>query len=143
MASAECTVQIKASDSLTFDTSSIQVPSDCERFTVELIHTGVLPIAATGHNWVLTKAQDLELVARDAYRAGAAKGWIKPDDNRIIASTPIIGRGQTAEVTFDVKRLEPGTPYAFLCTVGGHSPRMRGKLTLTPRPAQTPKKAGS
>ncbi|AWB34972.1 azurin [Orrella marina] len=125
-----CTTQIRGSDALEFDTSVIRIPDTCTTFTVELIHTGILPKSATGHNWVLTTQRDLEKVARDSYRAGQAQGWIMPDDNLILASTPIIGRGETASVTLDVKSLDPQVKYAFLCTVGGHSPRMRGTLEL-------------
>lgn len=138
-----CEVRIQASDALEFDIRAITVPDNCATLTVELVHTGVLPKAATGHNWVLTTYREAEQVARDAYRAGQKQGWIKPDDKRIIASTPIIGRGETATVTIDLSQLDRNTRYAFLCTVGGHSPRMRGTLefvnpqTVSP-PVDTP-----
>lgn len=130
MASKVCEARISAGDALRFDVSEIQVPPDCRQFTVHLEHTGMLPKAATGHNWVLTASKDMDSVARDAVKAGSDNGWIPPDDPRIIASIPLIGRGERGQVTFEVNALEPGTRYGFLCTVAGHSPRMRGSVRL-------------
>lgn len=134
----KCAITIRASDSLKFDVREIGVPASCKQFTVRLEHTGLLPKVATGHNWVLTTSKDVEGVARDGFRAGAASEWIKPDDKRIIARTPVVGRGETGEVTFDVAKLDPKTDYGFLCTMGGHSPRMRGTLRIVPSDATAP-----
>lgn len=138
LAQDNCSINIRASDSLKFDVREIGVPASCKQFTVRLEHTGLLPKVATGHNWVLTTRQDVEGVARDGFRAGAANQWIKPDDKRIIARTPVVGRGETVEVTFDVDKLDPETEYGFLCTIGGHSPRMRGTLRLIAADATAP-----
>ena len=133
-----CTINIRAGDSLKFDVREMFVPASCKQFTVRLIHTGQLPKAATGHNWVLTAAQDVDGVARDGFRAGAVNEWVKPDDKRIIARTAIVGRDEIGEVTFDVDKLDVNAEYGFLCTVGGHSPRMRGTLRVVAPDAASP-----
>ena len=131
LAQDNCTINIQAGDSLKFDVREVLVPASCKQFTVRLTHTGRLPKAATGHNWVLTTSRDVDSVARDGFRAGAASEWVRPDDKRIIARTAVIGRDEIGEVTFDVDKLDVNTEYGFLCTVGGHSPRMRGTLRVS------------
>jgi len=135
MAQEGCNIQLNAGDTLEFDQSQILIPANCKTFTVKLTHTGRLPKKATGHNWVLTTQSDLERVARDGYRAGEENGWLKPDDPRVIAQTPIIGRGESTEVTIDVSKLNPALTYGFMCSVGGHSPRMRGTLRIDSKPS--------
>ena len=51
-------------------------------------------------------------------------------DKRVIAHTKLIGTGETTSVTFAVAQLKAGEPYVFLCTFAGHSPIMRGTLSV-------------
>lgn len=129
-AAAQCDVEIEGNDAMKFDKSSIAVPASCKQFTVKLKHVGKLPKAAMGHNWVLTKAGDLQGVATDGIAAGADKGYLKPGDPRVIAATKLIGGGETDSVTFDVAKLKAGESYAYLCSFPGHSSMMKGTLTL-------------
>ncbi len=127
---AQCDVEIEGNDAMKFNKSSIDVPASCKQFTVKLKHVGKLPKAAMGHNWVLTKAADLQGVATDGIPAGVDKGYIKPGDARVIAMTKLIGGGETDSVTFDVAKLKAGDSYAFFCSFPGHSSLMKGTLAV-------------
>lgn len=129
---AQCAISIEADDALRFNPATIEVPKNCIQFTVELKHTGRLPKAAMGHNWVLVKESDMNGVARTGMAAGEALDFIDPDDKRVIAHTAVIGAGEAASVTFPVSKLQQGVRYSFLCTFAGHSPLMQGTISLAP-----------
>ena len=107
------------------------VPASCKKFTVKLKHTGKLPKAAMGHNWVLTKAADMEKVEADGQAAGIDNNYIKSGDTRAIAHTKIIGGGESDSVTFPVSKLKSGESYTFFCSFPGHASVMKGTLALT------------
>ena len=126
----ECSITLQTDDALRFIPSHIAVPATCKDFTVTLTHTGHLPPLAMSHNWVLTKKSDLDGVARTGMLAGADVHHVDQSDNRVIAHTKLIGTGETTAVTFAVAQLKVGEPYVFLCTFAGHSPIMRGTLSV-------------
>ncbi len=126
----ECSITLQTDDALRFVPSHVTVPATCKDFTVTLTHTGHLPPLAMSHNWVLTKKNDLDGVARTGMLAGADVHYVDQSDKRVIAHTKLIGTGETATVTFAVAQLKVGEPYAFLCTFAGHSPIMRGTLSV-------------
>jgi azurin len=126
----ECSVTLQTDDALRFAPSYINVPAACKDFTVTLTHTGHLPPLAMSHNWVLTKKSDLDGVARTGMLAGADAHHIDQKDKRVIAHTKLIGNGETTSVTFAVEQLKAGEQYVFLCTFAGHSPIMRGTLSV-------------
>ncbi len=125
-----CAIEVGSNDQMRFDKDSITVPAACKEFTVTLKHTGKLPKAARGHNWVLTKTADLQPVATDAIAAGLANEYLKPGDARVLAATKMIGGGETTSVVVDVSKLKAGEDYSFFCSFPGHSSLMKGKLTL-------------
>lgn len=127
-----CQVQVKVDDTVRFNPEQIEVPTLCEQFTVLLTHVGRLPKVATPRNWVLTKAEDANAVARDAELAGAVNNWIKPNDERVLAASSVIGRGETVRVDVAVRDLMPDLQYTYLSTIPGFSPVLRGTLTLVP-----------
>ncbi len=131
-AADECAVTITSNDAMQFDTKVISVKSSCEEFTVNLAHAGKLPKNVMGHNWVLTSKDDMRAVATEGIAAGLDKQYIKPDDARVIAFTPIIGGGESTSVTFPVSKLSAGTNYSFFCSFPGHFAIMQGALTLEP-----------
>lgn len=128
---ATCDVEIEGNDAMQFNKSSIDVPQSCKQFTVKLKHVGKLPKAAMGHNWVLAKAADAQAVAADGIAAGLDKNYVKPGDARVIASTSIVGGGESTSVTFDTAKLKADQTYTYICSFPGHSALMKGTLKLT------------
>ncbi|PRB83912.1 azurin [Pseudomonas sp. MYb185] len=127
---ADCAVTIDSTDQMTWDTPAIEVSKSCEEFSVTLHHSGTLASNVMGHNWVLTKAADLQATATDGMAEGLDKDYVKPDDERVIAHTKIIGGGESDTVTFSVSDLSEGEEYAYFCSFPGHFAMMRGTLTL-------------
>lgn len=126
-----CSVDIHGTDQMTFDVATITVPASCKTFTVNLQHPGDLPKNVMGHNWVLTKAGDMQEVTEAGSKAGEADNYIKPGDKRVLAHTRLIGGGEKDSVTLDVAALKKaGGPYVFFCSYPFHSALMKGTLTL-------------
>lgn len=128
---AECALEIEGNDAMQFNKKSIDVPQSCKQFTVKLKHTGKLPKAAMGHNWVLSKTSDMQGAATDGIPAGLDKQYVKPGDARVVAHTKIIGGGETDSVSFAPSKLKAGESYTFFCSFPGHSSIMKGTLQLT------------
>ena len=126
----DCAVTISGSDAIQFDKKEIVINKGCKKFTVTLNHTGTLAKASMGHNWVLTKPEDMPGVASDGMAAGLDKNYIKPGDTRVIASSKIIGGGESTSVEVPVGKLAKGTSYSFFCSFPGHYALMKGSLTL-------------
>jgi len=55
---AACRLKIAGNDLMQFDRKELRVSSTCREVEVVLKHTGKLPVAAMGHNWVLTRTPD-------------------------------------------------------------------------------------
>ncbi|MCP8900936.1 azurin [Gilvimarinus xylanilyticus] len=126
----ECEVTIDSTDQMRFDTNAMTIPSSCDEFTVNLTHSGNMAKNVMGHNWVLTKASDLQGVAMDGMSAGLDNNYIKPGDERVIAHTDVIGGGESTSVTFDPSALEVGGDYSFFCSFAGHYALMKGTVTV-------------
>ena len=127
---AECTVDVQATDQMTFDTKEIKVSKSCKTFTVNLKHVGKLAKNVMGHNWVLSKTADAQAIATEGMTAGLDKDYLKADDARIIAHTKMVGGGESDSVTFDVAKLAAGESYEFFCSFPGHVSMMKGTLAL-------------
>lgn len=127
---AECSVDIEATDQMTYSTNAIEISRSCEQFTVNLKHTGQLPKNVMGHNWVLTTQEDMTPTANEGAAAGPENDYLKPDDSRILAHTALIGGGEDTSVTFDVTALQADQQYMFFCSFPGHAALMKGTVTL-------------
>ncbi|AGN79855.1 azurin [Pseudomonas sp. GD03651] len=125
-----CSVDIRSTDQMTYDLKTITVPQSCQRFTVNLQHTGTMPRNIMGHNWVLAKKEDIKGVTTDGAAAGEADDYIQPGDQRVLAHTRLIGGGEKDSVTFDTRVLQTGQAYAFFCSYPFHSTMMKGALTF-------------
>ena len=123
-----CKLEITGTDSMQYDKKELDVPASCKEVTVTLHHSGKLPAAAMGHNWVLVSTPDLSAVATAGMGAGAASDYVQPGDKRVLAHTKLVGGGQTASVTFSTAGLKAGGDYSYLCTFPGHNALMRGKF---------------
>lgn len=130
LAADGCSVNIAGDDAMKYDTAQITVPKTCTDFTVNLIHTGKLPVGAMGHNVVISKTADMDAVAKDGGAAGAAAGYLKAGDARVVAATGMIGGGETSSVTFSVSKLGDGNGYSFFCSFPGHLALMKGTVVL-------------
>lgn len=125
-----CSVNIAGDDAMKYDIAQITVPKTCTDFTVNLTHTGTLPVGAMGHNVVISKTADMDAVVKDGGAAGAAAGYIKAGDARVVAATSMIGGGETTSVTFPVAKLGDGSGYSFFCSFPGHLALMKGSIVL-------------
>jgi azurin len=130
-AAGNCTVSLKGDDAMKFDLKEATVSASCPTITVELTHTGKMPVAAMGHNVVITATKDVDAVARDGIKAGVAGHYINKADARVIAATTLVGGGQKTKITFPGKKLTAGGDYTFFCSFPGHSMLMKGKLVVT------------
>lgn len=126
----QCEVTIGSTDQMTYLQDHISVSRSCKQFTVTLQHTGRMPAAAMGHNWVLSKTSDVQGIATDGIAAGSANSFLKTRDTRIIAHTRLIGGGESSKVTFNVSELSPDENYTFFCSFPGHSALMKGQIKL-------------
>ncbi|WP_437884417.1 azurin [Pseudomonas sp. LRF_L74] len=129
-AADNCATEIHGTDQMTFDKTSIEIPKTCSTFTVTLSHPGSMPKSVMGHNWVLTKTEDMQAVIDDGQKVGEEKDYLKPQDERVIAHTRLLGGGETDSVTIKTNDLKTGTPYSFFCSFPFHATLMKGTLTL-------------
>src|SRR3984957_5467433 len=121
-----CKLAIAGNDAMKNDKKELDVAADCTQVELTLSHTGKLPAAAMGHNWVLVKTADVTTVANAGMSAGLASNYLTPNDPRVIASTKTIGGGESISVTFPTSKLTKGGDYTFMCTFPGHYVIMKG-----------------
>lgn len=131
-ASQACTITLDSNDRMQFDTNTATVSAGCATITVNLTHSGAMPVTAMGHNVVITTTAHMPAVAQAGLRAGAAAQYVPQDDARVIAATRLVGGGQRTSITFPGSRLTAGGAYSFFCSFPGHSAMMRGTLQVTP-----------
>lgn len=125
-----CAITISSSDQMQFDQAELKVAADCTSVDLTLQHSGTLPATAMGHNWVLTETTAMRSVALAGMNAGAAAGYVKPGDERVIAATPVIGGGASTRIRFPTAKLTKGGDYSFFCSFPGHWSVMKGKLVF-------------
>ena len=89
-------------------------------------HTG--KYVSFEHNWVLILPHTFDAVNQAALAAGEKNGWVPPHDKRILAATPLCGRGQQAVIHFIAPA--PGD-YPYICSNPGHAENMWGVLHVT------------
>lgn len=123
------TIEITGGDDMKFSTTAIDAKPG-ETLHIVLKGVGTVPKVAMAHNFVALKggvdaakfSQDA-MTARDTDYIPAAR---KAD---ILASTKLVGPGETAEVTF--KAPAKAGAYPYLCTFPGHfAAGMKGEITV-------------
>jgi len=129
-ASNNCTVKIAGNDAMQYDIKTATVSASCPTITIELTHTGQMPITAMGHNVVIAQTPVYQAVANDGLKAGAAANYVPKGDARVIAATSLVGGGQKTKTTFPGSKLKAGGDYSFFCTFPGHAALMHGKLVV-------------
>lgn len=127
---AECKATVESTDAMQFTTKALTVPAACKQFTVTLKHAGKLPKTVMGHNFVLGKTADINGINTDGMKAGVAQNFVKPGDARVIASSKVIGGGESTTITIPVGKLKAGESYTYICSFPGHASIMRGTLVL-------------
>ncbi|MCX4190501.1 azurin [Methylophaga sp. OBS3] len=125
-----CEVAVSSNDSWAYDTKAISIPAECKEFTVNFSHNGQLSKEGLGHNWVLAKTADVNAIAQDGGTQGLENNFLPQNDARIIASTPIIGGGESASTTFKTSALDANESYTFFCSFPGHTFMMRGTVKV-------------
>lgn len=129
-ADAACNTVVESDDAMKYNVPEINISKACKEFTITLKHIGKMPKAAMGHNIVIAKTEDVDGVAQDGASAGAEGGYLKADDERIVAATKMIGGGEETTVTVDTGKFAAGNQYEFFCSFPGHIGLMRGKVNL-------------
>lgn len=129
-AAAGCEIEIEGNDAMQYNTKSITVPASCTDFTITLVHTGKMPVAAMGHNVVISASKDMQSVVAAGMTAGLAADYVKPGADDVIAYSKMIGGGETTSVTFAVSEIRDGGPYKFFCSFPGHASLMNGAITV-------------
>ena len=123
-----CSVAIEGNDQMQYNMKEIKIAADCTEVEVTLKHAGKLAVAVMGHNWVLAKTPDMSGVANAGVGAGLPNNYLPKGDARILASTKVIGGGQSTSVKFNTAKLKKGGDYSFFCSFPGHWAIMRGKF---------------
>jgi len=123
------TVELTASDDMKYNLTTIEAKPG-ETLHVVLKSTGTMPKIAMSHNFVLLalSADVAEFVK--ASMGAATTEYIPPDKKaQVLASTKLVGPGETAETTFKVPAKAGSYPY--LCTFPGHyAAGMKGTLVV-------------
>jgi azurin len=83
--------------------------------------------AVNQHNWVLVQNGTKDAVAADGTNAGPTAGWVKPGDERVVATSKLLNPGESEAITFTAPAA--GT-YQFVCTFPGHNFTMFGDFTV-------------
>lgn len=125
---ATVTIEISGTDQMKFDKSDIVV-HEGQEVTLILHHSGKLPKATMGHNWVLlNQGVDMQAFDEKAAKAGEKNDYIPQDAaSDMIAHTKLLGGGESDTITF--KAPAEGA-YDFLCSFPGHSSMMKGKFVV-------------
>ena len=130
-AAPNCTVKLTGNDAMQYDLKTATVSASCASINIQFTHTGKLPVAAMGHNVVISASKDVAALSAAAMKAGAAAGYLPKADARVIAATAMVGGGAKTSARFAGNRLTAGGDYSFFCSFPGHSGIMKGKLVVT------------
>ena len=96
-----------------------------------LVFENVATSPAMVHNVVVLTSNeddDVNRVGVAGMAAGEANSYV-PDDEAVLAYTPLAKPGETVRVTFTVPS-EPGS-YRYICTFPGHYAVMQGTMTVS------------
>ena len=132
-AAATCSVDLTGNDAMKYNMANIDVSKACKTFTINLKHSGKMARNVMGHNVVVAKTSDMSAIDKDGVKAGLAANYIKAADARVIASSKVIGGGESTSIQVPVAKLTAaGAPLSFFCSFPGHSALMKGTITLKP-----------
>ena len=127
---ADCELVINSTDQMQFDKKELSVSADCSEVKLTLNHTGKMAANVMGHNWVLSKTADFQPVAQAGMSAGMDNNYVPQNDPRVLASSKVIGGGESTTITFSISDLEKGGDYTFFCSFPGHWAIMKGAFKI-------------
>ena len=78
-------------------------------------------------NWVLAQPGRMLRVVSDGQQAGESSGYVKANDENIIAHTKLLKAGESDTITFSAP---PPGEYQFFSTFPGYYTRLNGTLTV-------------
>ena len=107
-------------DTIQFDRASLQ---ETAIYSVTVTFTNASTI--NQHNWVLVQPGTKDAVVAAGVGAREANSWVKPDDDRVIDHTKLLGPGESEEIKFTG---QIAGIYQFVCTFPGHSTTMFGEF---------------
>ncbi len=125
-----CSIDLKADDAMKFDQQTVTVAASCKTVTINLTHTGKLPVQTMGHNVVIAATDAFQAVAQDGMKAGLAGDYVQAGDARVIAHTKIVAGGGKASASFPGSKLNAGGAYTFFCSAPGHWAVMKGQVVV-------------
>jgi azurin len=128
-AQAPRVITLTVSPAMKYSLSNIEAKPG-EALTVKLVVEGTASKLIMGHNFVLLTAKSDPAAFANAALTAKATDYIPPAlKGQVLATTTIIGGGETTQVTFNAPK-EPGV-YPFLCSFTGHFlVGMKGTLTV-------------
>jgi azurin len=111
---------------LLFEQDELSVEAG-QQVTIVFKNTATSP--AMEHNVIVLNDNSDATINRvgQAALSAAANEYI-PEDDAVLAATPLAKPGETVEVTFTAPS-EPGQ-YSYICTFPGHYAMMRGVMTV-------------
>lgn len=98
--------------------------------TIKLVFDNTATSPSMQHNVVVlnsTKEDVFQRVGEAGMKAGSSNDYV-PEDDAILAYTPIAPPGETVSVTFTVP--EETGDYGYVCTFPGHWATMRGTMKV-------------
>jgi azurin len=122
-------IQLDVGDNMKYVPAAITAAPG-ESIKVVIRHVGQMPKVAMGHNFVLLKkGVDARKLADKCSSARDTEFILPAVKDELLASTRLVGPGETADVTF-VAPAARGE-YTFICTFPGHfAVGMKGILTV-------------
>lgn len=121
--------EITANDTMKFDTTAIEVQPG-QPVTIVLKNVGNTPKFSMGHNLIVLKNGVDPVTFVTACAQFPAQEYVSPDEKgNIIASTKLLGPGESDEIQFTAPR-QTGD-YDYVCSFPGHfQVGMRGVMTV-------------
>lgn len=129
----DCPLTVEANDQMQFNQRQMMIATDCTTVTMTLKHAGMQPMKTMGHDWVLAKSSDVNALVIAGMNAGLANNFQPANDQRIIASTHVVGGGESTTIHFATDKMQPGGDYTFFCTYPGHYVLMKGAFVFGDR----------
>lgn len=118
-------IEMTANDRMQYSDTLFKVKAG-EKVSLKLTNIGKMPKNSMGHNFTLLKTgTDITKFASEGMKFRDQE-YIPPAmKDSVIAHTPLVGPGETAQITFVIKNKGY---YDFICLFPGHYGSMRGKI---------------